>query len=218
MPSDPYPSPAPTVRFDVINQAFALFQQQMGQWVVIALVFVVVVGVASFLLNLVPVVGLLSGIPGMILAGGIYKAALKHVRGEAIAVADLFDIGDIVGPLIVAGILVNIGTSIGMLLCVLPGIVVAGLWMFTTPLIVDRGMDGVAAMRESWNVLKGQWAMAAVFIFVVGIVGVIGVLGCGVGVLFTMPIAFLSSALLYRDFFPEGAAPVDPFAPPSSPL
>jgi uncharacterized membrane protein len=89
--------------------------------------------------------------------------------------------------------------------------------MFTSLLIVDRGMDGIAAMRESWVALKGQWAMAGVFVVVVGIVAAIGIIGCGVGVLFTLPIAFRSVALLYRDFYPEGAAPVDPFAPPASP-
>lgn len=216
MPTDPYPSPRPVIRFDVINQAFALFQQQMSQWVVIALVYIIVIGVASLVLGLIPVAGqIVAGVPAMILAGGMYKAALKHIRGDMVAVADLFDIGDIVGPLIVAGILINIGVAIGTLLCILPGFVVLGLWMFSIPLVVDRGMEGVSAMRESWNALRGQWAMAAIFAFVVGLIGGVGILLCGVGVLFTAPIAILSSALLYRDFFPEDAAAGGPSYPPS---
>lgn len=211
-----YPTPPATVRFDVINQGFALFQQQMGQWVVIALVYVIVVGVLAFVLNLIPFVGgMVTGVPAMILTGGLYRAALKHVRGETVSVADLFDIGDIIGSLVVAGILVGIGSGIAALFCVLPTFVVNGLWMFTVPLIADKGMEGVSAMRESWHALQGQWLMAAVYVFVIGLVTAVGALVCGVGILFTLPIAVLANTLLYRDFFPETALPSEPAAPPA---
>lgn len=203
----PYGSPTPQVRFDVITQAFALFQQQMGQWVVLTLVYLLIMGVATVLLGLIPIVGgILSAIPALTLMGGLYRAALKHIRGDAVQVSDLFDIGDIIGPLIVAGILTGIATSIGALLCVLPMFVVGGLLMFAVPMVADRGVDGVEALKASWNALKSQWLMAAVFYFVASLVGAVGALLCGVGLLFTLPIMILAIALLYRDFFPEDVA------------
>jgi len=214
--STPYGSPAPQVRFDVINQAFALFQQQMGQWVLITLTYLVVVFVAALILAFVPIIGqMVSGIPAMIMLGGIYRTALKHFRGQQVAVADLFDIGDIMGPLIVAGILANIAIGVGSLLCILPGIVVAGLLMFAVPMIADRGVDGVEALRASWNALKSQWLMAGLFQIVMGLITLAGALVCGVGVLFALPVVILSITILYRDFFPEGTPSEEPATPPT---
>ncbi len=215
VPEGSYPAPPPTVRFDVISQAFQLLQQQMGQWVLLILVYLVAAGLAILVLSFIPLVGsLLGGVPAMILVGGAYKAALKQMRGGTVAVSDLFDVGDVVGQLIVVGILVGLGTSIAALFCVLPAFVVGGLWMFAVPLVVDRGMDGVAAMRESWNALRREWVMAAVFYLVVGLIAAVGGLLCGIGLLFTLPIVILATTLLYRDFFPEHEAPSEPGVPP----
>jgi hypothetical protein len=218
MPASSYPAPAPKVRFDVINQAWSMLQQQMGTWVLMIVVYLVVGGVANYVLSRIPAIGgLLGGLPVAILMAGLYKAALKHVRGEAIAVGDMFDLKDVLGPIIVAWVLTTIGTAIGFVLCILPGIVVNALWMFTQLLIVDKGMDGVAAMRESFNTLRGEWLMAALFLFVIFLIAAAGALACGVGILITIPIAILSITILYRDFFPEtgSAAPESPFVPPT---
>ncbi|NLH98585.1 MAG: hypothetical protein GX446_03730 [Chthonomonadales bacterium] len=217
MPDGSYPMPTPRVRFDVINQAWAMLQQQMGTWVLVMVAYVVVAGLCQYILGKLPYAGaLLSSIPSAILMAGVYKVALKHIRGEVIAVGDMFSIGDVIGPVIVASILTTIGTAIGLVFCVIPGVVLSALWLFTLLLIVDRGLDGVAAMRESLNALKGEWLMITIFMIVVALVGVAGVIACGVGVLITAPIAVLSIALLYRDFFPEtgAGAPGDPYSAP----
>ena len=204
MPEEPYPSPAPTVRFDVINQAWATLQQQLGNWVIVTIVAVVIMSVAGWLVGMIPVVGrMLSVIPGAIIAAGLYHTALKHLRGEVIAVSDLFGITDMIGPVIVASILATIGTAIAAIFCVIPGIVLGALWMFTNLLIVDKGMDGIEALRQSFNALRSQWLMATVFIVVVGLIALTGILACGVGLLITLPLALLSVTILYRDFFPE---------------
>ena len=135
MPQGAYPAAPPAIRFDVINQAWQLFQRQMGQWVLLTLVYLLVVGVASMLLTRVPVIGPIAySLLAMVLSGGMYKAALKGIRGEAIVVSDLFDVGNIAVPLIVAGVLIGVGAGAAAILLVLPAFVVAGLWMFAVPL------------------------------------------------------------------------------------
>jgi uncharacterized membrane protein len=216
MPHGAYPAAPPIIRFDVINQAWQLLQRQMGQWVLLTLVYLLVVGAAYALLTFVPVIGpVVYSLLAMVLAGGLYKAALKGIRGEGIVVSDLFDVGNIAVPLIVAGVLIGLGAGAAAILLVLPAFVVAGLWMFDVPLIVDKQMDGLTAMRESWNALRGQWFMAAVFYLVITLIAGVGAVACGLGVLFTLPIAVLSIALLYRDFFPEDTLSEQPPAPPS---
>ncbi len=206
MPDSSYPSPAPTVRFDVINQAWAMLQQQMGNWAVLMVVAIVIVGVLNWLLGKLGTVGsFVGGIPSAIVAAGLYRAALKHMRGETIAVADMFGVSDVIGPLIVASILTTIGVAIGFIFCILPGVALASLWMFTELLIVDKGMDGIEAMRQSFNALRREWLMATVFNIVLALIGIAGIIACGVGLLITAPIAILSVTILYRDFFPESS-------------
>lgn len=191
------------VRFDVFGQAWQLVSQRLGNWIAIALVYLIVAGLAGVVLANIPLIGHLAAAAiGGLLMGGLYRAAFRQLRGEEPQVADMFQIGDIAGPLIVAGLLETIGTAIAAALCLLPGLIVAGLWLFAVPMVADRGVEGITALRESWNTLRGQWPMATVFVLVFGLIQGAGAILCGVGLLVTFPVGIMAIALLYRDFFP----------------
>lgn len=76
------------------------------------------------------------------------------------------------------------------------------LLMFSFPLIVDRNLSGIEAMKTSakavWKNLGG----------VVGIIGVyfglviLGMLTCGIGMYFLMPIMIAGFTVAYRQVFP----------------
>jgi hypothetical protein len=80
-------------------------------------------------------------------------------------------------------------------------LVVAGVLMFTIPLVVDGRLAGTDAVRQSWHALKGQWLSAAAFHFVANLIAGLGACVFCVGILFTMPLYCLSVSVLYRDFF-----------------
>jgi len=107
-------------------------------------------------------------------------------------------------PLIGASILIGIGTQIGAMLCIIPGLILAGLWMLTLPLIVDKKMGVIEAMSASFNALKSDMLTATLFYLVLSLVAAIGALLCGVGALFTYPLFPLAIAIVYRDFFLGG--------------
>jgi uncharacterized membrane protein len=138
--------------------------------------------------------------------GGIYRMAVNQVRGQAVSVGDMFSATDVFPAVLIASILTNIAIMIGLLLCIIPGLFVAGALMFTLPLIVDRRLSAIDAMSTSFNTLKGQAFSAFTFALVVGLVILAGALACGLGVLVTMPIGLVAVALLYRDFFPGNEA------------
>jgi uncharacterized membrane protein len=98
--------------------------------------------------------------------------------------------------------------------------VVGGLLMFALPLVADKRMDGIEAMKLSVETLKDEWLMAAVFSLVLGLIATVGLLACGVGILVAGPVILLAEALLYRAYFPEAAAapaaPPAPSEPPSA--
>jgi uncharacterized membrane protein len=227
------------VRFEVIGEAWQLFQQQMGTWIVASLIaaivlacvvvpFYIVVFAASFAaaraghaqpfdvsIGILPRITfqlVYSGVFSFLL-GGMFRMATKQIRGEAISAGDIFSVVDVVGPLIGAVILVNIVQTIGMFLCCLPWLIFGGLLMFTIPLVVDRRMGPTDAMGASWNALRGEWLMATLFYVVIYILGHVGWIACCVGILFTFPFIPLGISLLYRDFFMDAGGPA-PYVPP----
>jgi len=161
----------------------------------------------SFNFPLIFIISLVSLVINSLLGAGLFRMATKQMRGQAIAIGDLFDFGDVAAQAIIAGILLSLMIYIGTILCILPGLVLGGLLMFTFPLIVDKKMSAIEAISTSINALKGQWLMATVFALVVGILYAIGIFFCFVGVLVSAPIALLSVNVLYRNFFIGSSSP-----------
>jgi uncharacterized membrane protein len=135
------------------------------------------------------------------LTAGVYRAACKQVRGEPVHVGDLFSATDVIGSSVWGTFLYGLSIFLGVLLCIIPGLLVSGRLMFVLPLIADGRMSGTDAVRTSWGALRGQSWIAFAFTFVASFVAGLGFLLCGVGVLFTAPIYFVATAILYRDFF-----------------
>lgn len=152
-------------------------------------------------------VGLVGLVINSLLGAGLFRMATKQIRGESISISDLFDFGDVAAQAIIASIVLAIIIEIGFMLCVLPGLVLSGLFMFTFPLIVDKKMSAIEAISASMNALKSQWLMATVFAIVVGVIYMVGAMLCGIGALVTAPIALLSVTVLYRNFFIGSSSP-----------
>ncbi len=83
--------------------------------------------------------------------------------------------------------------------------------MFAPLAIVDRRLSAPAAVVESFSLLKKQWLMTALFFLVLTIVSALGGLICGVGIVATLPLLFLSLAVGYLSFTEPGR-PIGPFA------
>ncbi|HEV2472834.1 MAG TPA: hypothetical protein VGS41_09230 [Chthonomonadales bacterium] len=136
---------------------------------------------------------------GCFLFAGLFRMAVRQVRGERINLADLFKARDVWLPFLGAYVLISIGTIVGMFLLFIPGLIVGGLTMLTYPIIADRRIGTIAAIQESMAALKSQWLMATAVYFLTTLVAGLGFLALGVGVLFTYPMLFLTLAVVYRD-------------------
>ena len=88
-----------------------------------------------------------------------------------------------------------------ILTCSIPAVYLAFCWMFSVPLIVDKGMPFWPAMRLSRaKVLQHPWRVGLLSV-VAGVFGFSGALGFGIGMLFTLPIYFLIKLSLYEAIF-----------------
>lgn len=219
--------PLPKVRLETIGEAWTLFQQQVGVWLGAgALLFLAIFGVmggGAFAMVLpflgkkepdpgVMIATLLGGytvlivvmmVLGGFLSAGMYRMAIRQVRGERIAISDLWSATDCVGPMIGASLLIGLAVSVGSQFFVIPGYILGGLWMLAAPLIADRKLGVIEAMTASWKALQPELVMAAVYYFVISLVASLGVLVLGIGAIATLPLFYLGLALVYRDFFPS---------------
>jgi uncharacterized membrane protein len=148
--------------------------------------------------------------------GGMHKSALKQLRGGKVELRDLFSGGSTYFPILLASILGAILTVIGLMLCFLPALIVAGCLFFTVPLIIERKLGAIAAMQASYELTKKNLLMFTLFAFVVHLIAQAGSYACYVGLLATIPLLFTITAVAYRDSFGlEGAKYFRPNAPPS---
>jgi hypothetical protein len=179
------------------------------------------------------ITSILAGAVLVFFLGGMYRMAIKQMRNEPFTAGDLFSVMDVAGPLLTVGVIISAIASIPNLLGILPipsfltflpvmvfTWIVYGMTMFAAPLVADRRMQGLDAIKLSVETLKSQAVMAVLFYVVASIIGGLGLLACCIGVLFTYPVYVLCIALTYRDFFLGGAAPNMPppggYPPPGS--
>jgi uncharacterized membrane protein len=219
------------VRFEIISEAWQRFSANMTPWLLAILFMLLVTGAilgpfyatvfassfASAMANKgepspgsqigSQLIGMVFGtgvnILQFVFLGGMVKMAIRQLRGEAIAAGDVFSGFRQFAPLALAGLLYTLGVQMGTIFCILPGLLLAGLWMLTVPFIVDQNLDPIAALTASMKALQPQMWMALCLYFVLSLVAGIGALLCGIGMIFTYPLLPIGTALLYRDFFPE---------------
>lgn len=219
--------PQDTIRFNAISRAWELYKSQIGTWVLISLIQLIVYFVTQTITQLlvaiptapsmatpsnldpfVVVFALPSLLGAMVInltvnyivQGAVMGAAIKQVRGQGLQLGALGEVTQVLGNLIVVALLQTVIVAIGLALCILPGIVAIALLMFSVPLVVDQRIRGVEAIRQSFEMLKSQWLMATLFFIVVSTLGFVGFLLCGVGLILTLPLYYLSVAVAYNDF------------------
>jgi hypothetical protein len=178
--------------------------------------WLITVGVAF-----VPVVGWAVGI---VLLGGLDYMFIRRLRGEAVQIGDVFEGFNLAFlHLTLAGLVKWLLTSLGFLLCILPGIYLGVGYVFALPLVIDKKMEFWPAMEVSRRVVHRHWWSIFALVIVSGLIAGAGFLVCGVGALVTVPVATASLMCAYEDLFgPEPAHPVpgpgrfDPGGNPSS--
>lgn len=131
------------------------------------------------------------------LAVGYYGMARNALGGRSVAWTDIFAGYDQFVPAATAGFLISLFSTIGILLCVIPGLIVAVIYLPTFAVLADRRGDGWSAMERSRQLVMAnpvQWTLIAVL---ATLLAVGGLLLCFVGLLVTMPVVVLLIAQAY---------------------
>ena len=106
---------------------------------------------------------------------GVSFASLKAARGDRLKVKNMFDVFHNYLNAVLAHLLTTLIVVVGFLFLIIPGIIFACKFAFVPYLIVDRKMEAVKAVKESWRMTTGHaltiflMGFLAIFIFIAGV-------------------------------------------------
>ncbi|MDR0323354.1 MAG: hypothetical protein LBI12_02770 [Treponema sp.] len=136
---------------ETIKDGFFIGVKNIGPILVNVILFIATCWIPY--LNVGTVIGLSTGV--------ITKAS----RGEPIPMTEIFDpkYRKFMGEFFLTAGLMSVGISVGMVLFVIPGFVIALAWSLALLLVVDKGKNPTEAISLSNNLTYGnKWRMFAV--------------------------------------------------------
>ena len=153
---------------------------------------------------------ILSSIVQILVKGGIasagYGGLLDIANGQPVSIGSFFRPRNIVA-VIVASLIVDIVTIVGLFACILPGLAVFVFAWFSTVAIVDRNLSPIDGIRASIDIVKKNFGSVLLAILTWAALHIVGALLCGVGLLVTIPVAYLFLVYTYRRLSGGSVAP-----------
>ena len=128
---------------------------------------------------------------------GISYVHLKAARKEKVAVKDMFAVFNNYWNSVFANLLVAVIVGFGIVLLIIPGIVFACKLCFVPYLIVDKKMEAVDAVKESWKMTGGYSFTIFLIGFLVIFVAILGLIFFGVGIIISIIWIRLAFASVY---------------------
>lgn len=140
---------------------------------------------------------LLIFVVAIYMAAGLVTGSLDIADGKPVSIGSFFRPRNL-GPAFLAALLVALGTWIGTLLCIIPGLIFAFLAQFAIAFVVDRSQSPVDAVKSSTATVRSNVGGALLAWLVQYAIVVVGALVCGIGLLVALPIAMLIQVYTYR--------------------
>lgn len=157
-------------------------------------------------------IGIVGGVTAGLLTGPMMVGYMRMIKredeGHKAEIADVFKGFDDFVPALLAVLLSSIIVGIGFMLCFIPGLLIMALVPTAAYLVAVGEQDGVNAIKRAFEAVKSNLLSAFFCALVLGIVGSIGGLLCGVGMILTLPIAFIGSYHMAKQLTDGGPASV----------
>jgi len=173
--------------------------------------------VTGYALPALIIFGVCLTVVGILIVGpllcGFYFIIFQRMKGQSATISDLFKGFDVLWDALLAWVIIFVVTImvscipfLGVILSLLAGVP----FIFVFPLIWDKRLSFIDAIRESIKLFKENWVNLIPFYVVASIVGALGILLVGIGVIFTFPIYLYATACLYRDWIGLRSPTINP--------
>ena len=136
---------------------------------------------------------------------GLINASLKITRGEKANFSDFWDSRTGVTFVVVA-ILFGLAVGVGLVLCIIPGLLALWAYQFARFSAVDPGTSIGASFAESWRLVKANKGVGVMTLLIYAVGTIISFLTCGIGALVVQPVITLFMANVYRQLRGEPVA------------
>lgn len=146
---------------------------------IVATLLVAIIGNVSF--------GLLAG---PMIVGYMRLVKIEDEGGKA-SIGDVFKGFDDFVPALLAVLVGGIVVGLGFMLCVIPGVLIMALVPTAAYLVAVGEKDGITALKRAWETVKENLVGSCLCALVLTIIGSLGAILCGIGIVITMPIAFI---------------------------
>ena len=163
-----------------VGEVFAGFRRGFGQ---------------LFLVRLIQsLVGLICYLPVIFLFGAALFSAFMKLKN--------LQPGTPPDPAVIQGFYALVLTALPLtLLCSLPVMFFSVTWYFALPLIIDKRMDCITALKTSWRMVMKHWFSVFGLLALCGILMFVGILLCCIGALFAFPVTIAASMIAYETIF-----------------
>lgn len=185
----PYYTPPPGVHAQIgrwIGAGWNIVKSDLGTFMLLSLLFLVINAMVPILLQ------------GALIAG-FNIVCMKKLMSRPFEFGDLFKGFNFFIPALVASLLITLFTTLGVIFCILPGLVIAAMYQFTYLFIVDKKMDFWPAMQASHAIVRNDYFGFTIFFIAAALLNILGMLFCIVGVLATMPILYAAVTVAYKE-------------------
>lgn len=136
---------------------------------------------------------------------GLINASLKITRGEKANFSDFWDSRTGVTFVVVA-ILFGLAVGVGLVFCIIPGLLALWAYQFARFSAVDPGTSIGASFAESWRLVKANKGVGVMTLLIYAVGTIISFLTCGIGALVVQPVITLFMANVYRQLRGEPVA------------
>lgn len=175
-----------------ISAGWDLVFSAPADFILLALIYIIVLSVASS-----------TAVAQFLVWGplnvGFFFIVLEKMHGHPIRIGDISKGFNFFLAAVLSNILITFFFAIGFAFCIIPGLLVAAIYIFTPLFILEKNMDFWTAMEASRKVVSKYLFEITVFIIVQSIILLVGVLLCGVGLLIAMPVVMAATAYAYDD-------------------
>ncbi|MGC4936193.1 hypothetical protein ACLQ3C_21220 [Gordonia sp. DT30] len=153
------------------------------------------IGAGSVILGIV--LYLLIFLVIMYLSASMITGALRVADGQPVTVATFLK-PDRLGPVVGTAIVVGLITAVGLVLCIIPGLIAIFLLQFSIFFVIDRRLSLGAAMSASSQLARSSVSNSLLTLVVAYVLSYIGTILCYIGLIVTWPLGQLFYAHCYR--------------------
>lgn len=132
-----------------------------------------------------------------LIQAAVARGGLAVTEGRPIVLGELLSFNKL-GRIILAGIILGALTVVGLILCILPGLIVIFFGSFFVYFILDQDLGAWDSIKASFSFVKDNVGNL-LLLYILSLIAVfVGALLCGIGLIVAYPVVYIAYAYAYK--------------------